>query len=117
MNLRDFGTKSRTIGKILEWEKLTGEPVDIESDFAVSTVTYHRNQGGQKGGQKTEVLSNRERILNFIAENPKITRARLSEQLGIASSAVQKHIDALKADEIIERIGGAKGGYWKIINS
>lgn len=109
------------IGKILEWEKLTGEPVDIESDLAVSTVTYHRNQGGQKSGQKsgqnTYELSKRERIIRFIAENPKITRAKLSEQLGIAPSAVQKHIDALKADEIIERVGGAKDGYWKIIRS
>ncbi|MDR1169490.1 MAG: hypothetical protein LBK97_01485 [Prevotellaceae bacterium] len=29
-------------------------------------------------------------------------------------SAVQRHIQKLKADGIIERIGGDKGGYWKI---
>ena len=62
-----------------------------------------------KGGQKrwSEVLA-------LIKDNPKITRSELSHKLGINPSAIQKHIQKLKTDGTIERIGGDKGGYWKI---
>ena len=53
-------------------------------------------------------------ILELIKENPKITRSQLSDKLGINPSAVQRHIQRLKTEGIIERVGGDKGGYWKI---
>jgi len=52
--------------------------------------------------------------LELIKENPKITRSELSDKLGINPSAIQRHIQKLKTEGIIERIGGDKGGYWKI---
>jgi ATP-dependent DNA helicase RecG len=52
--------------------------------------------------------------LELIKENPKITRSELVDKLGINPSAIQRHIQKLKADGTIERIGGDKGGYWKI---
>ena len=52
--------------------------------------------------------------MELIKENPKITRGELSDKLGINPSAIQKHIQKLKADGTIERIGGDKGGYWKV---
>jgi len=52
--------------------------------------------------------------LELIKENPKITRGELSDKLGINPSAIQKHIQKLKTDGTIERIGGDKGGYWKV---
>jgi len=54
-------------------------------------------------------------IFELITENPKITRIQLSEKLGINPSAIQRHIQKLKGDGLIERIGGDKGGYWKIM--
>ena len=54
-------------------------------------------------------------MTELITENPKITRIELSEKLGINPSAIQRHIQKLKRDGIIERIGGDKGGYWKIM--
>ena len=53
--------------------------------------------------------------MELIKENPKITRNELSEKLEINPSAIQKHIQKLKSENRIERIGGDKGGYWKII--
>ena len=38
----------------------------------------------------------------------------LAEKIGISSKAVEKHLANLKADGIIERIGPAKGGYWRV---
>ena len=66
-------------------------------------------KSGQKSGQKKW-----SEILELIKENPKITRGELSDKLGINPSAIQKHIQKLKTDGIIERIGGDKVGYWKV---
>lgn len=101
------------IGRIKKWESLTGNKVEIESDIATSTITYFRPIIGQKIGQKE--LPTRERLLNLIAENPKITRKELAEYLSIPSSTVQFHIEKLKSEGRIERIGGAKGGHWQVI--
>ncbi|HID26648.1 MAG TPA: ArsR family transcriptional regulator [Methanosarcinales archaeon] len=35
--------------------------------------------------------------------------------MGINPSAVQKHLNKLKEKGILERIGPAKGGYWRIV--
>ena len=64
----------------------------------------------RKGGQKRW-----SEIMALIKENPFISRQELSEKLSINPSAIQKHIQRLKSEGIIKRIGGARGGYWEII--
>ena len=73
-------------------------------------------KGGQKivaGGQK-KWSETALKILELIKQNPKISRKELCEELKINPSAVQKHIEKLKKANKIERIGGAKGGEWRI---
>ena len=73
-------------------------------------------KGGQKivaGGQK-KWSETALRILDLLKQNPKISRKELCEELKINPSAVQKHIEKLKEANKIERIGGAKGGEWRI---
>ena len=65
-------------------------------------------------GQK--VFTTREKLLYLIAENPNITRKELTKILNVHSSTVQYHIEKLKSEHRIERIGGAKGGHWIIID-
>ena len=78
-------------------------------------VTDHGGQTGcQTGGQTNEDTTIAE-VLRLIKENPQITRKVLSETIGIASSAIQKHINRLKAEGIIRRVGGDYGGYWEVI--
>ncbi|MBR6367688.1 MAG: winged helix-turn-helix domain-containing protein [Bacteroidaceae bacterium] len=73
--------------------------------------------GGQKGGQKSgqkDTGKTIDTILQLIKDNPSITRKVLSETLGISTSAIQKHIDRLKAEGIIVRNGGDRGGSWEV---
>lgn len=65
--------------------------------------------GGQKKWSETTV-----RILDLLNQNPKISRKEICEKLKINPSAVQKHIEKLKEAHKIERIGGAKGGEWRV---
>ena len=68
-----------------------------------------KNKGGQKRWSETT-----QKIFDLIKATPNISRKRLCDELNINSSAVQKHIKKLKEYKAIERIGGAKGGYWKV---
>ena len=72
-----------------------------------------------KGGQKKVVRKGGQKrwseVLNLIKENPSISRKELSDKLEINPSATQKHIQKLKSEGLIERMGGDKGGYWKIL--
>ena len=73
------------------------------------------SKGGQKnskGGQKTS-----ERILTYLASNPKASRKELSEQMSIAQSAIQKHLKALQLQGLLVRIGPNKGGYWEVVQN
>jgi Fic family protein len=75
-------------------------------------------QDDEKSGQKTVVRKSGQKkwseVLELIKENPNITRVELSDTLGINPSAIQRHIQKLKTDGLIERIGGDKGGHWQI---
>ncbi|MBR5550461.1 MAG: Fic family protein [Muribaculaceae bacterium] len=65
-----------------------------------------------KGGEKT--IKSRDKIIALLSEDGKLSAAALAEKIGISAKAVEKHLTNLKADGIIERIGPAKGGYWKV---
>ena len=65
-----------------------------------------------KGGEKT--IKSRDKIIALLSEDGKLSAAALAEEIGISAKAVEKHLANLKADGIIERIGPAKGGYWKV---
>ncbi len=76
----------------------------------ISTYEKDMLDGGQKGGQKTK-----EQILSYLAIHPAASRKELSEQIGIAQSAIQKHLKALQPQGLLRRIGPDKGGHWEVI--
>ena len=66
----------------------------------------------QKSREKT--AKSREKIVALLAQDGKLSAAALAKQIGISAKAIEKHLAKLKADGTIERIGPAKGGYWKV---
>lgn len=66
----------------------------------------------RKGREK--LVKSREKIIVLLSEDGKLSTKALAEKIGISAKAVEKHLANLKADGIIERIGPAKGGYWKV---
>ena len=56
-----------------------------------------------------------EKVFELIKDNPYITRQELVDKLAIKASAIQKHIEKLKAQKRIERVGSSTfGGHWEI---
>lgn len=55
-------------------------------------------------------------ILSKLIENPYIAQRKLSEEIGVSRSTLQRTMDELKQQGRIERIGGTRG-YWKVNKS
>ena len=76
-------------------------------------------KGGRKkvvrqGGQ-TRWSDNLIKVFDLIRNNPRITRKELSKTLQINPSAVQKHLEKLKNERRIVRVGSDNAGSWKIL--
>lgn len=54
-------------------------------------------------------------LLSLIKENPRMTYDELAETVGQTRKTVQRHLQRLKAQGRLRRIGAAKGGYWEVI--
>ena len=49
-------------------------------------------------------------------ENPHITIPELAVKIGITERSIERNIQSIQAKGLLERVGPAKGGSWKIIN-
>ena len=65
----------------------------------------------------TETVTERQKqILSLIIKDNKITTSELAAELAVTRMTISREISALKSLKILERIGGDKGGHWKVIN-
>ena len=82
-------------------------------EFYFNTDKSLPNWLGEKLGEK--LGETQQNIIKLMQNNPKITITALASELGISTTAIEKHIKTLKEQNIIQRIGGAKGGHWEIL--
>ena len=91
----------------------------MERNLQNEIDTYLESIGDDNNREKLyksreKILKSREKIIVLLAENGRLSAASLAEKIGISAKTVEKHLANLKADGTIERIGPAKGGYWKV---
>lgn len=84
----------------------------MEHNLQDEITAYLDSIGYKSGGEKTR--KSREKIVALLAQDSKLSAAALAKLIGISAKAIEKHLAKLKAEGIIERIGPAKGGYWKV---
>ena len=66
-------------------------------------------ESNQKSDQKSD-----QKILSALRRNPFMTIRELQGVTGLSESGVKKIIRQLKAEGLIRRVGGDKGGHWEI---
>lgn len=54
------------------------------------------------------------KIIELIIDNPQISRQELADILGLSTNGINWQIKKLKAQGILKREGGRKGGRWII---
>jgi ATP-dependent DNA helicase RecG len=79
-----------------------------DRDGSLFTATVHRTEQISSGKSSGK-------ILRMLADNPAMTIPQLAEALGITNRAVEKQIAALRKDKLLERVGPAKGGHWRVL--
>ena len=77
----------------------------VSEDWSISDEYMDVSLGKEKS---------KEKILKLMRENPRITTEKLAGILGISISAVEKNVRILKENGEIWRLGGDKGGQWKV---
>lgn len=83
------------------------------SDFF--TIIFPRiNKNSQIKLEKTSGKTSGE-IIKEIENNPYISIPELATYIGLTERSIERNINKLKKDGVIERVGPAKGGYWRII--
>jgi ATP-dependent DNA helicase RecG len=55
------------------------------------------------------------KALMLIAEKPEMTRKELAGHLGLTEDGAKYHLDKLRKDGFIRRVGGRKHGHWEIV--
>lgn len=88
----------------------------------------HVESIGAKTPQKTDTKTStktdtktstkmRNKVLVIIKKNPNVTIDELMALCGLSRGGIRHHIDSLKADGLIKRVDGNKGGHWEIIEN
>ena len=79
-------------------------------DVVKSSTTEKTTEKDKNSTEKTA-----EKILLLMKENPKVTTAQLADKTGLSVDGINYNIKKLKKANQISRIGGDKGGFWKVL--
>ena len=113
MNLVEkIGSGYLRIKEMMKEAKLSQPEYEIEEDFFL--IRFLRPKVGtikQEDFEKTT-----QKILVLLRQNPQLSRSSIAELIeNITEDGVKYHLDKLKKEGKIKRIGPAKGGYWEVL--
>ena len=98
------------------WE-VVGEK-DNNSGHGEETVVKTREETREESGARAKTrVKTVEKIIGLISENPAITVAELSREIGLSKKGIEWNIKKLKDNGVLKRIGSPKDGQWEIIGA
>ena len=89
----------------------------MKSDHEASSTPFIVFMLGCLKEALDEMVESNQKIISAMRDNPVVTIKDLQAITGLSESGVKKIIRQLRADGIIERVGAAKGGHWKVIQT
>ncbi len=111
----------RGIKKITDECRIAGLPVpEIRYEFGgllvefrikiqdVSEKTSGKNVGEKRRGKTSG------KIIELIKSNTQITIPEIAVIVGVTERSIERNIQKLQKENILERVGPAKGGFWKV---
>ena len=90
-------------------------------EFMLSTIKSALQQAvshetTQEIKHLTTQETTREKLLQLLREAPQFNRDQLAAQLSISANGVKYHLQKLKAEGRIVRVGSTKSGAWQVVN-
>lgn len=98
------------IGRMKDEMLAAGLPYPKFITQGIFTVVFQRGKSKLNTVEETVEV-----IIKAMLANPKITVKQLQEKIGISRGGVEYHIDNLKKEKRIKRIGSTKAGSWKVL--
>jgi ATP-dependent DNA helicase RecG len=88
------------------------------SGFMIEFYQRKEIASGKTSGKPSGKMSGKtsDKVLTLISENHEITIPELSLSIGVSERSIERTINKLQKNRRLERIGGAKGGKWNIID-
>lgn len=79
--------------------------------------TYDLSNKNQKKFNNNEFPLSKiqQEIINIIIEQPNITQSDIAKKLKVSRQSIATNIKELKDNNVLERVGANKKGYWKIL--
>jgi predicted HTH transcriptional regulator len=99
-------TVEKTVVETVEKTEILGDKLGDKSQI----LGDKSEKLGNKSDNKTKV-----KIIDIITKNNLVTISELAKILGITYKGIQYHINAMKKEGIITRVGSRKTGYWSIL--
>jgi predicted HTH transcriptional regulator len=92
-------------------------PDDIKTGMktGMKTGTKTSTKTSTKAGFNHSLTRRQREILLLLIDNNRLTINEISELLNIGRSTIQEHLENLKSNGAIRRIGAAKGGSWQVL--
>lgn len=90
---------------------------DTQNVTQIGGQSEGQNEGenkGQNDGKKLKPKDRRHKIVKLMKENSNITTIELSNILLVSVSTIERDLKVLTDKKIIEYVGSAKDGYWKV---
>ena len=104
------------IQRIKDSMKNYGLKVDFDITENWFSVVFERKVGKRLAERLVEGLAeSQKKILELVAENPKISKEEMSNKVGISTTAIDKNIKALKEKGLLRRVGSPKTGHWEVV--
>ena len=72
---------------------------------------------GETSGKRSGKTSGKRsgKILGYLSTNPDVTIPELAEMLGITERSVERNLSQLREQNLVRRVGPAKGGHWEVL--
>ena len=70
----------------------------------------------QKTTPKTTPKTTKEKLIDLIKTDSKITRNELAKELNISINTVKEYILNLKREGLLKRVGSNRSGYWEVLD-
>ena len=92
------------------------EPL-FEDRLGGMVVVAYRKDPFVEAPLKAPLESTRDKIIALLKQNPKSTIPEMMDELGKSRDTIKEHISRLKRDNLIQRVGSTKSGYWIILEN
>jgi predicted HTH transcriptional regulator len=88
-----------------------------ENDVFKLIVRYEKEGITSEKKKVVEKIKHAEKILELIAENPKVTAVEMAVELSLSERQIRVTLAQLVSEKIISRTGSRKIGEWRLSKS